>query len=264
MRPRSGGHKSAGLSTVDRAARTLELLADQPTGLGLGALAQALGVKPQTAQGLVRSLEAHDLVVQIERGGPYLLGPRVHELSQRWMARCDRGALARGPVAALAKRLNEVVLLAEMHGPRVATLLEAHADQPLSVAYGFELRDDPHVMATGKVLLAYMAPLRRTEVLAGLDLRKRGPRSLTSQESLERELRAVRQRGYATTRDEAAEGICAVAVPVRDAAGEVRCALGVPVPGVRFGHQRAAEILDGLRRTAAEIERRWGLAKDAK
>jgi len=249
---------------VDRAARALELLADQPAGLGLGAIAEALGVKPQTAQGLLRSLEAHDLVVQTERGGPYLLGPRVHELSRRWTARCDRVALARGPVTALAKRLNEVVLLAEMHGARVAGLIEAHADQPLSVSYGFELRDDPHVMATGKVLLAYMPWERRAEILAGLNLRRRGPRSLTSQDALERELEGVRQRGHATTRDEAVEGICAVAVPVRDATGAVKCALGVPVPGVRFGTRRAAEILDGLRRTAAEIERRWGLAADAK
>lgn len=258
MSTRTGRGEVKGLSTVDRAARVLELLADQPVGLGLGDLAAALGVKPQTAQTLLRSLERHEMVFQPERGGPYQLGPQVHKLSQRWLSRCDRVTLARAPMATLARLLNETVYLGELRGDRVLGLLEIHADQALSVSHGLESRDEPHVMATGKVLLAHLPEDRREALLARLDLRQRAPRSLTSLEDIRRELEGVRTQGYAVTREEAAAGVCALAVPLRDPLGRVVAALGVTVPAVRFASPRPTQILDGLKRCAAEIERRWG------
>ena len=89
---KGGGRR---VQAVDRALGILERLAEAPTGLGLSSLARQLGLPPQTAQSLLRTLQHRGWVDQDGPGSPYRLGAGPVRLHRRWAGVRDRAALAR-------------------------------------------------------------------------------------------------------------------------------------------------------------------------
>jgi len=246
------------LQSVDRAARILELLASEPEGLALGEMAERLDLKPQTLQGLVRSLQAHDMVLQSQKGGAYVLGSRIHELSRTWLGRCDRALLARDVARELARRIGEPVMLSQLRGGRLFALVDVHADQPLSVSHN-QLREAPlHTMATGKLLLAHVPEGERERIVQAQDYRPLGPQTVSTPSELLAQLEQTRRQGYALTQEEASAGVAAVAVPVLGPDDHVEAALGAAMPICRYTPEHVAEVLAQLRVAAGEIAVRWG------
>ena len=252
----SGGQRVLG--SVDRAVRVLDVLAAEAAGLPLAELARRLGTKPQTLQSLLRSLQAHDLVIQLERGGKYSLGPHVHHLSRQWLGLCDRATLAREVVTALAERVRETVLLADLRAGRLFALVHAEARRALAVSQDHLFHAPLHTTATGKLLLAFLPDRERDRLIEGLDLSPRGPRSITDAGALRRELDHVRAEGIAVCNEEADEHVAALAVPIRRADGAVAAALGVSLPSARYDARTHQRLLADLAAAGTEIARRWG------
>ncbi len=75
---------------------------------------------------------------------------------------------------------------------------------------------------------------------------------------LERELRSTRTNGYAISREEWREGICAVASPVRNHAGAVIAALTVTGPASRLDRRVLRSYGALVRSTAGEVSRSLG------
>ena len=69
-------------------------------------------------------------------------------------------------------------------------------------------------------------------------LQQRTARTIIHAAQLERELAAVRARGYASIVDELEMGLAAVAAPIREADGSVIAALSVAGPTARLGPSR--------------------------
>jgi DNA-binding IclR family transcriptional regulator len=235
----------------------LEVLTAEPAGLALSDLAARTGLAAQTAQGLVRTLQHHGLVVQQGRGAPYTIGPGLSRLARTWHGVQDRAGLARPAVADLARRIGEYIILVELRGESVFALVEAKSARELAVAYEHCSVDRLHVMATGKVLLAGLDTDRLKDVLEHMALAKHASRTITTRSRLLKELTKVRRQGWAASRNEGSEGIGALGVPVCDAAGETRAAIGCSMPISRLTAAREKKLLRELKRTAREIGEAW-------
>lgn len=240
------------IQSVVRALAMIELLGEHPEGLALSVIARRVGVVPQTAQSLLRTLQRSGWATQGRAGGPYQLGPACHRVSRRWVSGFDLASCARERVAALSEETGEYVLLAALKGREVARLVEAQPHRPLMVHPSSDTRA-PHTMATGKVLLAYLEPAEQAAMLKGVRLERRGPRSPGTRAELRRQLLAIRADGFAECVEEAGEGVVALAVPVRDADGRVAAALGTALPLLRYAGSRPAELRAALCRAAEDI-----------
>ncbi len=246
------------IQSLDRAFALLGQLADHPAGLGLGELAAGAGLSPQTAQGLIRTLQAHGWVSQGGRGQPYRLGPAPAQLAARRLGGDALAADAQDIVAALCRDSGEHVLLAELTGATPSPLLEAQGHQALTVARTSFEPNRLHVMATAQVLMAFLTEAAQERLVAGLSMRRCGPRSLTTRAALWTRLAEIRRQGFVVCRDEAGEHVSALAAPVRGADGQVRAALGISLPTVRLTASRQRTLLHQLRAAASEIAVRWG------
>jgi DNA-binding IclR family transcriptional regulator len=245
------------VQAVDRAIRILQWLAGRPEGAGLSAIGRAVGVLPQTAQGLVRTLQARALVQQSRAGGPSLVGPELARLAQAWEDPARRGAVAGDIVRRVASETGESVILVEWAGAALRLLAHSRAPQALAVVDPLPPPERLHAAATGQVLLAPLPEPEWRRRVGGPRLRRYGPGTLSSVAELRARLADVRERGAAVCRDENGEHISAAAVPVRDGGGRVIAALGAAVPSVRFDAAAERRILLRLRRAAAEIEAAW-------
>jgi DNA-binding IclR family transcriptional regulator len=257
MRPKKRANAPRTVQSVDRAVGILEALAGEPDGLGLGGVAEAVGIRPQTAQSLLRTLQAHEFVVQAARAEPYRLGPAVHRLAARWLEPQHRAALARPAVKELAERLGEYALLAELRGSVLVGLVEVQARRRLMVTGGVEFGARMHTMATAQVILAHLPRERLDGILASLELTRTGPNTITSRREFVARLAEVRRHGYATCIGEAGPGIAAMAVPVREPSGEVNCALGVALPEARFSPRGERSLRRALLEAAKTVQNAW-------
>src|ERR1700756_5916372 len=73
------------IQSVERAAAILAALGSGTPRLGVTEIAERVGLAKPTVHGLLRTLEAHDLVAQDPETGKYSLGPGVLQLGNAYL-----------------------------------------------------------------------------------------------------------------------------------------------------------------------------------
>ncbi len=115
----------------------------------------------------------------------------------------------------------------------------------------------------GKILLAYLPRDERDALLDDLELRQRGPNTLTERRTLLAELERVRETGLAINNEELAYGLRSIAAPVLSQSGSIAAAINLAVHSSMISMEELVKRLAGpLRRTAAEISARIGYRAD--
>jgi IclR family acetate operon transcriptional repressor len=107
----------------------------------------------------------------------------------------------------------------------------------------------------GKTLLSSLPAQRVTRILKKEKVVAFTKRTITDRADLNRELEAIRRKGYAIDDEEHEVGVRCVAAPVRDNSGNVIAAVSISVPSVRladrditrFGKMaiKAADVISG-------------------
>lgn len=226
------------LKTLARAGAVLDLFTREQPELGVTEIARRLGMPKSNAHALVHSLCKIGLLRRTP-GNRYALGWKIFVLSQRLLQSTELRTEVLPVMQALVDRFGETVHLAALQEGHVVYVekLEGTRAVRISVsAVGGEL--PPHSSGVGKVLLAYL-PLE--EVRTIVDRQGLPPftrRTITTWEALERELAAVRERGYAYDVEETLPELCCVAAPVRDHTGHVIAAMSISAPAHRFRRYR--------------------------
>lgn len=153
-----------------------------------------------------------------------------------------------GETVALGRLLRESaegLVLAEIEGTSGVAI-------HVKVNYRFTL----HTSAPGKVLLAYLPPKERGEIIARMDFKPYTPSTITDPEDFQAELDSVVQRGYAIDVSEQLEGMHCLGVPVFDEAKQVIAAIWTTGHSSQLPVRRFGEIHEILRKGAQELSLR--------
>src|SRR2546429_659754 len=110
------------IQSVQRAAQILAVLGSGTPRLGVTEIADRTGLAKPTVHGLLRTLEAHDLVAQDPDTGKYSLGPGVLQLGNAYLDGSDLRARSLRWAESLAQRAGEAVWVATLSGSRVIVL----------------------------------------------------------------------------------------------------------------------------------------------
>jgi DNA-binding IclR family transcriptional regulator len=246
------------IQSVDRAARILRALAAGSGRLGVSELSDRLGLAKGTVHGLLRTLHDHGLVEQDADSDKYQLGPQLLQLSNRYLDLNELRARSLAWSELLATRAGEDVRIGVPHGNGV--LVVHHVFRPDTSLQILEVGAvlPMHATALGKVVLAYLAEPERNDVLdAGLP--KLTGRTISTLPALERELDAVRKRGYAVEREEAVLGEVGIAAPIFGRNGAVVGGIGVAGPSERLnGRARETKVATVVGEAARSISRDLG------
>ena len=221
----------AGLQSVTRALRSLELIADAGE-LGVSELGRRLGVHKATASRLAATLAERGLIERDPDTERYRLGFGLIRLAGAAMAGLDLVRTARSVMEDLADRTRETVNLGVLSGEDVIYIDQATGARSIVSVSWVGRRTPLHCTAAGKVLLAFASTSERERLLS-LPLTAETVRTIVDLPALRAELEHVRTRGYAQTQEELEDGLNAVAAPVRRADGQVVAALSVSGPAFR-------------------------------
>src|SRR5256714_8545460 len=116
------------IQSVQRAAQILAVLGSGTPRLGVTEIADRVGLAKPTVHGLLRTLEAHELVAQDPDTGKYSLGPGVLQLGNAYLDGSDLRARSLRWAESLAERAGEAVWVATLSGSRGIVL--HHAFRP--------------------------------------------------------------------------------------------------------------------------------------
>ena len=253
------GRPAAGETSVSRALRVVEVVAEAGDGVTPKSIARRLGYTLPTTYRLLATLVEEGYLVRLNGLRGYGLGYRLGELAR---SLADQVA----PPWAVREILHDVHRRAEGAAHylvfRDDTAVVAHLDDcpahpaPPALRVGEPVA--AHAAAAGKVLLAEL-DRRRPPGTQAHRLSRCTARTLVDPAGLARELARVRERGVAVEVDELRVGVAGVAVPVYGPDGAPAGALGVSVATADFAPRRPGlehVARDGARRMAVALARR--------
>ena len=119
MSPAKNDHASL-VPAVDRAARLLHTIASSETSLGVSELSRQLKFNKSTTHDILTTLCHHHLLERDESTKTYRLGYALAELGHRVGERMDLRAVAHPRLLALARAVEETVILGTYHDGHVA------------------------------------------------------------------------------------------------------------------------------------------------
>ncbi|MGB3352742.1 MAG: IclR family transcriptional regulator [Mycobacterium sp.] len=249
------------VQSVDRALQVLEILAE--TGqAGVTEIADQLGVHKSTVSRLIAALEARGFVVQVSERGKYQLGFAVTRLARAASAQLDMVKVGQDICDELSVEVGETANLAVLDADRIVNIVEAIGPSEITLRTWVGQTCPAYATSSGKVLLSGLDPAEVRNRL-GPALESFTDGTVSSPNDLERDLTAVRERGWASVSEELEVGLNAVAAPVYDAHSQVIAALSVSGPSYRLGVERFEEVAKLTIAAADAISRRLGwIARD--
>lgn len=249
------------IQSVERAALILKELGSEGGRLGVTELSERLGLAKATIYGLLRALEAHQMVEQDAETGKYRLGPALLQLGNAFLDHNELRARSLLWAENLATRAQEAVLVGVLYGRHV--LVVHHVFRPDNSVQLLEVGAAIpwHACALGKAIVAFLDQAGQSAALEGELLRLTG-RTLVEPEALAVELERVRRDAVAIEDQEAIVGDGGIAAPVFDNRGGVVGAIGVTGPVERLlpGKERSAAV-QLVREAARALSRELGAGR---
>jgi IclR family transcriptional regulator, acetate operon repressor len=245
--------EAAGTQAIERAAGLLVRVVESGAPIAVGELAATSGLPKSTTSRLIGALERQGLLQRDGQRGRLRPGPVLLRFAHR--ADATLVELAEPALQRLAAASGETVNLGVATPTGVEHLAQRDTRHFVGVGNWIGRRVPLHATANGKVFLAWEA------VPVPDELERLAPRTITERKRLERELRAIRGRGFATATDELEQGLSALAAPVFGPDGDVVAALSVSGPTLRLTGAHIGVLAPVLVEQALALSERLGYTK---
>jgi DNA-binding IclR family transcriptional regulator len=226
--------RSGGSRTLSRGLVLLKALGADAEGSTVSGLAETTGLDRAVLYRLLDTLSIEGFVTRDPESRRYRLGLSMLELGVRAAQGLEVRRLAGAALRSLSEDTNETACLVVRDRDDVVVVEVIEPDgRFVQVNYRVGFRHPLGMAAHGKALLAFLPDGEK----------------LT-------ELRPVRQRGVAYTRDEIEPGASGVAAPVFDHTGRAVAAVGIVAPTARLPEPENVALR--VLRSAREISERLG------
>lgn len=203
---------------------------DRPV-LGISQIAKELGMSRSTTHRYVITLAALGYLEQ-GAGRKYRLGLRVTRLGLSAMSATSLREHAHADLEDLCRRTGFSVSLAALDGPEIVLVDRLRGGRrglhPADPGVGKGSRMPAYCTAAGKLLLANLPEPALRELIGEIDFRRGyGPNAISSKGALRTELEQIRDSGLVVDDEEFAEGLYAIAAPLRSDNGETVAAIAL-------------------------------------
>ncbi|RVX42626.1 IclR family transcriptional regulator [Nonomuraea polychroma] len=219
---------------------------------GVGEAAQRLGVAPSTAHRLLAMLVYRDFAIRRE-DHQYAAGPVLSLGGSSQSRTALLRSVAMPQLAGLVERVQESANLQILSGDHVRFIGSVECSQALRVGNREGMVFPAHLASGGKVMLADLPPERLDALYSEAKWADRLDER-PNLAALRRELRNVRERGFAINAGKTESGVTAIGRAVRGADGRAHAAVSVSMPSSRFSRERLPDLVSALTLTAHDIE----------
>lgn len=247
--------------SVGRAMQIIERLARHGPH-GVRELARELGLPLGSTHRLLNDLEAEGMVGRAA-DDRWELSYRLLQLTGIHLERIQLPQLARPVLEQLAAETRETAFLAVPSQDAIVYLDKVQSDQQLQLFVELGTRRPLHCTGLGKAILAFLPQPQRERFLATARLEAHTPNTITDPVLLALELERIRERGYATDREEILPGVHCIAVPLINYTGRAVGAISIVGATPRIGSERFDGLVRKVRAVGQAISLRLGSDPEA-
>ncbi|MDF8266417.1 IclR family transcriptional regulator [Luteipulveratus flavus] len=242
-----------------QALAVLQLLARHAEPMPAAAIARDLGLARSSTYHLLNVLRDAGFVSHLGDDQRWGLGVAAFELGSAYSRQAPLQRISRPVLSRLVDRTTHNAHLVVLHGRDVLYVIEERAQGRPSLVTDVGVRLPAQLTASGLAILAVLPPQQVRALFASRDdfvqRHGRGPTSLTA---LRSELSQVRTRGYAIEQDSVTPGLASVGAAALDHNGLPAAGIAVTYPYERVAPAEREEVVDAVRRAAADLSRRLG------
>jgi IclR family acetate operon transcriptional repressor len=256
-RVRSGdpGAELTGDTPTMRLFSLLELIASKDQFVSLQGLVEETGMPKPTLHRMLQQLEGAGLLFRQSDGRQYGTGTRLRRLAENLLLNSTQHGARHAVLRQLVDEIGESCNITALSGDEVVYLDRVETPEPLRFYLRPGSRVPVHCSASGKIILAQLAPAQRRRLLGQAALKPYTAKTITELASLEEELGRARRDGFAMDDEEFLPGLVCVAVLVPTGAERSNMAVAMQAPVMRLSADKAIRLLPALQRAAEAIGR---------
>jgi DNA-binding IclR family transcriptional regulator len=230
-------------SPVLKALAILKSLAGADA-VGVSTIADETSLNVSTVHRLLRLLADDGMISYDPQTRTYALGTEAIRFATQVLASGSPIGRVRPFIVELANELAETCAFT-IYEPKtfskVVTIVE-HGPHPLGYDFEIGSRDGIHAGASGKPIAAFL-PDDEIEKMLRRPLERLTEFTVVDPDTLRRQLRLIRKRGYAVSRGERVPGAgVGVGAPVFDSSRRVIGSVVVTVPAFRWKKERLPDV----------------------
>ena len=241
------------VQSLERGLAVIRAFDEHNVELTLSDVARSTGLTRAAARRFLLTLA--DLGYVRTDGRWFSLSPRVLELGYAYLSSLTLPEVAEPHLERLVAEVHESSSVSVLDGEEIVYVARVPTARIMTVSINVGTRFPAYATSMGRVLLAAMEEPALDAYLAGVELRRLSPRTVTSTDALRGELVKVRKQGWALVDQELEEGLRSVAVPIRDRNGAVVAAANLSAHASRMTIEAARRgLIPPLLATAARIE----------
>ncbi len=235
------------VQVLERMFTLIDLLASREEAVSLKEISEKAGLHPSTAHRILNDLTTGRFVDRPQPGS-YRLGMRLLELGNLVKGRLNVRDAALIPMRELHKLIQQPVNLSMRQGDEIVYIERAYSERSgMQVVRAIGGHAPLHLTSVGKLFLAADDPQRIRAYATRTGLQGHTKNSITTLESLERELGKVRQYGQASDNEELELGVRCMAAGIYDDQNKLVAGLSISAPSGRLEDEWLPKLKDTAR-----------------
>lgn len=228
------------INSIDKAIDLLELLAEKP--LGLLELAERLNRPKSSLYRIITTLEDRGYITRNEENEKYCIGLKALELTKKLLENNTLNNLSRFEMQRLVEQTGESVNLGVLSGDEILYVAVLEGTHQLKFTETVGSKAPLHATAIGKAIAAHLSEEKLSRLLEKKEFIKFTPNTIDSEEKFRKELKIVRETGYALDDEEIATGARCIAAPIFNMFGRVEAALSISGAIHRLSDEKLDEL----------------------
>ncbi len=242
--------------SIERAVAIIQMLSQKESTPS--EIARRLGVHRSTALRIMETLLKTNFLRKLPDGN-YCIGAELLSLAHQAQDQFYLAKIAHPKLVELSRDHEKTVHLAELQNNQIIYIDKIEPQRSIRLTSRIGQAVCLHTASVAKVILAFLPPEVRDELLANYVFETFTPTTIQSREALEEELKKVFQRGWATDDGERENYINSIGLPIRDASGNVVAALSaVELKVISNLDEMHHLMFDCLQETALSISKQLG------
>jgi IclR family transcriptional regulator, KDG regulon repressor len=251
------GKRSYTITALQRGLHLLTLFAGAERGLSASEVAKRSALPVSTVHRFLMNLESSGFL-SCSEDGVYHLGVLCFGLGHAALAQLDIRRLSIPFLRELNQATRETIHLTVRHGATAVYVDKLDSPEPVRIYSRIGASVPLYCSAVGKVMLAYMQPQDRDNLLSQVEFKRFTPNTIGNSQELLAYLQRVRRQGFAYDLEENEPHIRCVAAPIWDHAGSVNASLSITGPAVRMSNSRMRELSALVKQAGLNISRELG------